>query len=284
MRKALNGRTKKKLRFNFPSQYLANYRAIIISLALIALPFKSYSQNINNNILRVGLDEFPPWNMTTGQAMAGINVEIIKVLAANMGLTLKFEVCPWKRCLKLMQAGKIDLLPGVLKKGDRESYLHFIAPAYKTQSNKVFYTLSPVSQLKPRITINSFGDLYDYSIGVVVGVKYFEAFDKSYHLKKVEVTENKQLIAMLRRKRIDAFIGTESQIDYQLLKDDNYQGVSKAKYQYKKPTAVYLALSKKSPHFKNSQAFDQQMLNMVQQGEVDKIIKAFYLKLTHQGL
>jgi polar amino acid transport system substrate-binding protein len=253
----------------------------------MVLPLKSYSQSINNsNVLKVGLDEFPPWNMTTGQAMSGINVEIIEMLAQNMGLALEFSICPWKRCLKLMSAGKIDLLPGVLKKGDREDYMHFIAPAYKTQSNKVFYTLSSTSAIsdKPAVTINSFGDLYSYSIGVVAGVKYFEAFDKSYQLDKVEVTGNKQLIAMLKRKRIDAFIGTESQIDYQLLKNGGYQGISKANYQYKKPTAVYLTLSKKSPHYKNAHLFDLQMSKMIEEGKADQIIQGFFKKLAPHGL
>ncbi len=285
MIKALNGNTRKKCQLGIPALCSISLTNTFFAVLMLVISLNSYANNsTNKTVLTVGLDEFPPWNITSGQVMSGINVEIIKSLAAKMGLALKFKVCPWKRCLKLMSAGKIDLLPGVLNKGDRGDYLHFIAPAYKTQSNKVFYTLDINSELKPKVAINSFGDLYDYSIGVVVGVKYFEAFDKSYHLKKIEVSENNQLIAMLRKKRIDAFIGTESQVDYQLLKDDNYQGISKAKYRYKKPTAVYLTLSKKSPHFQDAQAFDQQMFKMIQQGEVDKIIKTFYLKLTHQGL
>ena len=55
------------------------------------------------------------------------------------------------------------------------------------------------------ITIDTYKDLKDLSVGVLRGGSYFERFDQDKKLIKIEMTTHEQLVNMLRKKRIDTF-------------------------------------------------------------------------------
>lgn len=206
--------------------------------------------------------------------MRGINVEVIERLAKRLDLKIRYTVCPWKRCLKLMEVGKLDLIPGVLKRPEREAYMDFLAPPYKSESNKAFY-LNAVTD----VSIQSYEELAPYTIGVLNGAKYFARFDSDEAIKKLIVSDNSQFIPMLSKKRLDAFVGTETQIDYYLYKNNLREHVSKAAYKFQQPTAVHLTLSKKSPHSGERARFEQALAQMVESGEVKRLIEEFFIGL-----
>ena len=89
------------------------------------LPKASYAQE-----LIVAIDDFPPWNITTSEPISGINVDILTELSQRLDLQLSFIKCPWKRCLKMMRSGQVDIIPGLLKRAEREEYMEYINPPY----------------------------------------------------------------------------------------------------------------------------------------------------------
>ena len=88
--------------------------------------------------IKVAVEHFPPWSFTK-PTVGGINIEIINKLCKKLNLKIEYIKCPWNRCLHLMENGEADMLSGVLKRPEREKYLHFITPPYKTKSTKAFY-------------------------------------------------------------------------------------------------------------------------------------------------
>ncbi|MGB1238033.1 MAG: substrate-binding periplasmic protein [Pseudomonadales bacterium] len=244
----------------------------LLGVGLLGAVLSVVTPQVSAQTLRVALDEYPPWNITTGKRAEGINVEVMRRLSQRLKVDLEFVVCPWKRCLKMMEVGAVDMLPGVLKRPEREAYMHFLAPAYKTHSNKAFYLRSD----NP-FRLKRYQDLAGQRIGVLNGARYFNAFDDDRQLHKVALYDTEQQVDKLLKEQIDVFIGTETQVDYFLSRHTVRSAVIKAQYKYQKPTAVYITLAKRSAFTAQLPMLEKVLGQMVASGEVRRIIDNFHL-------
>lgn len=87
----------------------------------------------------------------------GLDLRIYKAIAQKLNTQLDARAQPFTRRLFYMKTGQIDLLIGLLKSAEREQYIHYIEPPYKTKSRKVFFVLKGQTSL-----ISSYEDLYDW--------------------------------------------------------------------------------------------------------------------------
>ncbi len=214
---------------------------IFLSVLLLGL---SVSVNLlHAEDLQVCVDSYPPFKIvdSSGKVTGGIDVELIDKLTTAMGINAVYTYSPWARCLRNLKHGHSDLVSGITKKLEREEFLHYIEPPYKTKSVKVFYINKGDED-----RFRTYEDFHGAVVGVLRGARYFGKFDNDSDIIKYELSDELSGFRMLQLRRLDAFIITEEVGDY-IIEKNGYRDVfSKSKYTYNQKVEVYFALSKKS--------------------------------------
>jgi polar amino acid transport system substrate-binding protein len=222
--------------------------------------------------LRVAFNTLPPWKILDDNGHpSGIDIEFLYLLAERMHLTVKFIHLPFKRGLKMLEHGDVDLMVGVLRRPERETFAHFLTPAYKNKTHKAFYVLTGRENI-----LKEYNDMHHLKIGTQLGGKYFPRFDADKEIEKVVVKTTELNIKMLLAKRIDAFITTEAAGDYRLAQSGMTNTISKARYIYHKQQDVFMILSKRSPHTRRLAEFNSVMRDLVESGEFENISNNFF--------
>ncbi|MFH1914388.1 MAG: transporter substrate-binding domain-containing protein [Pseudomonadota bacterium] len=224
-----------------------------------------------NTVLRVSFNDLPPWKVLgpSGEP-AGIDIEFVDMLAARMGLTVEYAHYPFKRGLKMMESGEIDLMIGVLRRPEREEYLHFIEPPYKNETCKAFFVLKGREH-----TISSHADLRGLRVGTILGVGYYPEFDDDSLIAKYPVNSPDLNIKMLLAGRIDAFVSTEAAGDYRVAAGGLGGTVVKALHVYRERQDVHMVLSRQSPHAVRLEEFNRAMAELVAEGALGRAKEQF---------
>lgn len=202
----------------------------------------------------------------------GPDVIILKVIADRLNARLEIKHAPFKRRLQLMKDGEIDLIPGLLKRPERETYIHYLLPPYKDRSDTVFFTLKEKTAL-----IKKYEDLYPLKIGTNPGTKYFPQFDDDAKLHKEVVSSSVANFKKLLMMRIDTIVSPESagiDLVHQMGIGDR---VAMADYRFARTKHVYIGVSKKSPLMEKIDAVEAIVRSLVESGEIKKIIVDYYL-------
>lgn len=202
----------------------------------------------------------------------GIDVDLIKRVAQNMGVTPVFKKCPWKRCLALLRAGHVDVMPYLLKREDRSNFIEFLDPAYEHHASKCFFVNDK------SLSVFSYDDLYNLqSIGIVDNAKYFPVFDLDEGLQKVVAPEEENLLDMLIHKRIDSFIAACTPMNYKIVSLGLKHKVFSSPYKYKKQNPVHIGISKKSSYMNKLELLSESLQQVLNAGGFEQI-KADYFQ------
>ena len=222
------------------------------------------------------VSDFPPWTIWSDDLVGsggvkGIDVDIVNALAEKLGLTVEVVRCPWIRCLTLLENGEADITGSLLRRSEREEYLHYFMPPYLAPSYCVFYV-----RKGERDSIRDYEDLYGgMRVGVSRGARYFPRFDQDSRINREVVTSNDQLLPMLALNRIHTFVVEEDVGDY-LIANNGYSGkFEKASYRYSFSRYGYFALSKKSLYIERADEFRVILKEMIDAGLVDELRKKY---------
>lgn len=117
------------------------YRLLFfVSLVYLLFPPTLIANKQNEEIvLTVGSEpDYPPFCIVNSSGEAdGFSVELLKAVADEMGLKLKFRIGLWKDIKEELRRGDIDILPLVGKSTSREEYFDFSYP-YHSLRGTVF--------------------------------------------------------------------------------------------------------------------------------------------------
>ena len=211
----------------------------------------------------------PPYVDFVEDQYVGRNIEIVKLLSKSLDLTPVFIRCPFARCLTMVKQGQADMILGLKKSAKREKDLMFLNPPLRVQHYPLrFFTL-----VSKKIAINQFSDLENITIGVLRGASYFDLFDKSEAITKVELTSRDQLVNMLLRGRIDTFLEREESILPLISLEEYREKFSLANYQYDQAVNSYIAISKHSDIKVHATALSAQLKKVVADGTSNTIKK-----------
>jgi ABC-type amino acid transport substrate-binding protein len=221
----------------------------------------------NKDELKVATFIDPPFADLVDNKLVGEHIEIVRLLATSVGLQPVFIRCPFARCLTMVKRGQADMIIGLRKHPEREKELIFLNPPYMIQHYPLrFFVLS-----SNEILINSFDDLKKLTIGTLRGGSYFELFDKSKSITKVELKSREQLVHMLLKGRIDTFIEREESILPFLPIEEYQKKFTLANYQYDKAVNAYIAISKKSDIKFYKKRLSEQLQKLVTDGTIKNI-------------
>jgi polar amino acid transport system substrate-binding protein len=195
-------------------------------------------------------DWFPYTYEENGRAQ-GFEIDTLKAVLGEMNLRGEFVSYPWKRCLASLKNGEADALVSLLKTPEREDYTYY-PDEYISISKTVFVTTA-----KKDVPFDgSLESLKNYTIGVISGFSYGEAFDNAKYLKKDESVDTKTLLTKLLNGRTD--IAAENQAV--LLASALKMGV-KDRIQFLRPpihtNKLYVGFSKAKGYRNLSDAFSR---------------------------
>ena len=248
-------------------------RHVVLFVLVAAVSWYTGTAGADPERLRVGFSQWPPWKITSGNTIDGIDARILNALARHAGIEIEYFKCPWPRCIDMFKKGELDLLTSFGKNTEREIFTHYLLPPYVT--DPITFWVKKTSGRR----IDSYEDLNGLRIGTTKGSMYFSRFDKDDHLNKVAVGWERQLFMMLDNNRIDAFIGYETSIKYNLVLEKDTNRFHRVAF-YHPGSSSHIALSKKSKHAglhpKLSKALDQ----LVTAGETHTIIREFLSETT----
>lgn len=217
--------------------------------------------------------ELPPWKtIDNNQHFGGAYTEILRELAKRTDSELEIVQCPIKRCLKMIQDGKADVIIGIQASPEREAYIHFLRTPYrKFSSDKVFYVPKGKTTL-----VRSYNDLKTLRIGVKNGTQYFDRFDQDTQLTKDGAKDAEASFKKLLRGRVDTVAMAEDQGEAIVYSMQLQSQLDKAEYREADRTPRAVGFSKKSTHMARLPRFETAMAAMVRDGTVRALFKRHY--------
>lgn len=222
--------------------------------------------------LIVATDEWPPFRIgSEDKTFTGFDIDLLDALSKKTGMTFIVKRYPWARALSHMEIGQVDMMVGLAKTPEREQFIDYLLPSYY-QCKPAFYTQKNI--LKP---IERYADLQLYRIGYVLDSAYFEPFDSDASLQKHGVPTEIQLLKMAKKGHLAAFIGTDCQVEYEIMKRGLWAMINKAPYQPEQSIALFIGISKRSSHRQLAAQIEQALHELLLSDEFEQI-KARYFQ------
>lgn len=224
-----------------------------------------------NTSLTLVVDESPPYSFLDADGnIEGLSVELVQMLASELSVPLETILCPWARCVQLVEQGTADVIVGLSKTPQREKKMHFITPAFFTGRQEFgFYTLSK------DISINQYSDIKPLIIGVLRGSMHYPKFDKDQSLQKIQTTDIKSLINMLLAGHIDTFIHLKTTLPPYLQQYDQKNQIHQASFGHTVVLKGYVVLSKQSAWFKHKGKFTQEMEKLLENNQINSLFEKY---------
>lgn len=223
-------------------------------------------------MVHLGDSPWPPYTLgEVGQpATGGIAVELARKVYGALGIETRIELFPWKRVLKMAEFGKIDGPTLLMKTPERENYLAYTDAVLEARELLYYRT--------DRLGVfdwESFSDLKKYTIGLVAGYTYGDAFMKAIdeHGLKIERAVSSDVnFQKLYAGRIDLFLEDEVVAGAFFRTHDSW----KEAFDFAaNPVTVYdyyMAVSKKSPAIALLPELNQVIKKMKSDGSIKRLL------------
>ena len=247
------------------------FKLLMIIFMLLATPQRvAYAQK---QLMSVAIDHSPPYSYIDEKGRPrGLIVDVMDSLSAKLPYAFEYVECPWARCLKLVEQGEIDLLPGIKKTPTREAVFVFIEPAFFNQANHFrFYSL------KTSKPITQFDDLTSLTIGALRGASHTPEFDDNSSINKTLFVDVSSMFNALEKQRIDAFIYHDDTINPLLNEFDTRNAITASPLNLPGKRQGYIVISKDSKHIMRIPEITEQLSNMVENGDLERIFKQYGL-------
>ena len=201
------------------------------------------------------------------------NIDVLEAVAARLGVKLKLIRAPFKRALLMMRDGDLDIMAGLLKKPERETYICYIQPPYKTRSDTVFFVPLGKANL-----IMDYEDLFPLRIGTTLGAKYFPRFDQDSSLTKETVPGGENSLRMLLAGRIQAVASSEGDGIELADKMGILDKIEMARFRFCGKKNVYIGLSKASRIRERIPGIADTITSMTESGELLRVFESYYTR------
>lgn len=235
---------------------------LLIGLVL-AFPLVSAAEDSLN--VTVGINHAPPYRVVTDEAVTGLYVDIFNEIADRIDWNVRYVEAPFRRILRMMQNGDIDVMLGPLKTDEREEIMAFVAPVFPPESKLFFYH-------RDENRITEYNDLYGKKIGVLSGSSYFERFDNDEALIKEPIARYENLMRMLELDRLDIVVAPELVGLHTVSEFDI--GASVSPYQVPGDHS-YIAISRTSPLLSRQGQVRKVFEQIRKDGTYDRLVRGY---------
>lgn len=160
------------------------------------------TETVEGLTVTVGANHAPPYRIILGGERTGLYVDIFEEIADRLGWKVLYREAPFRRVLRMVQQGEVDVMLGPLETQERAELMEFVAPAFPPERRLFFY-------LSKYHRIERYDDLYGRAIGVLEGASYFPRFDNDEKLLKEPAPRYENLMLMMQKGRVDVVIAPE---------------------------------------------------------------------------
>jgi polar amino acid transport system substrate-binding protein len=202
----------------------------------------------------------------------GLNADFVREALARINCQPKFLEMPWARALLELSAGRLDILPGALRRPDRESFAYFSRPVNRSP-NVLFMTQAASTTF----SINKLPDILGtrFRLGAQIGVVYgpdFETLNKDpgFTPQLSQLTSRRSGWKMMEAGRIDGMIADEASGLAELQELGLSNLIRKTRVIVASEPAM-IALSKQSNTKEFAEAFDHALGAMMVDGKYKQI-------------
>jgi polar amino acid transport system substrate-binding protein len=167
--------------------------------------------------INVGFNSWAPysWLDSAGKPV-GLDVDMLTIVADNLGCKLNFIDMPVKRAHRMLQEGTLDIMMGASYRPEREAYADFSVP-YRDEEIKLFVK----SDLAPQIKIDKWQDIFSQKLVLLAPIfgwygADFLASEQALIKQKLLIFSRNatQSIRMLGYGRGDVVIGDSIAVPY----------------------------------------------------------------------
>ena len=178
----------------------------LLKAASVLFLFVSTIPSTSADPLKISVDEaYPPYMFNKGSVALGLYPEIVAATFARVGRDILIDVLPWKRALKLGEAG-MGGVAGIYKNQERLLTYDYSNPLY--EEKLVLYV-----KKGHVFAFSGIADLKDKKVGLNFGWSYGDAVDSARKQQLFSVDDSvKNNLANFRKligERIDCFIVDE---------------------------------------------------------------------------
>lgn len=195
--------------------------------------------------------------------------DVIEQLISKTGHSITWREVPWARLLEEAKNGTVDILPRHSMDKEREAFLHAMLLGHR-ERHVYFYA----NRHTNKVSVKSFDDLKNYTIGALRSSFYFDEFNHSKEINKWEVTEPEQLMRMLEAGRLDLVITSDV---HRLDLFENHPGFSRVDFVKSIFHGRYISIPKNSVKAKYFKQLEGILLKMRKDGTIDKIFSEHQL-------
>jgi polar amino acid transport system substrate-binding protein len=222
--------------------------------------------------LTVVTEPWPPFRIDapwTERGLAGIDMDVLDALAEETGLKFLVRRHPWSRALELIRTGDADLIMGVAYSAERNEYIRYIPTSYVSVKPAIYVKKGEEARIR------SYESLRGLSIGHSPKTVYFEPFDSDKGLRKLSIPMEEQILQMLHLGRIDAAIGTEPNIQWDIFRLGLRDLLVPAEYQPPIRTKLFIGASRKSSADGAAETIDAALQRLLAAGKIDAILERY---------
>ncbi len=116
---------------------------VLTAALLMVLVFPAWAQQGTETVepltITVGANHAPPYRILQGGERTGLYVEIFEEIAERLGWEVHYREAPFRRVLRMVQQGEVDVMLGPLETEERSELIEFVAPAFPPERRLFFY-------------------------------------------------------------------------------------------------------------------------------------------------
>lgn len=252
-------------------------RHIILVISLLIISFQSFGHEfiigINERDIYRYKDESGAW--------IGKDIELTKAVFKRTPYSFKFVSLPWKRVLKGLEAGTIDMTLAAIDSAERHEYALFSKQIFRFSHYMLFVHKSKLDLFQ---SIEKLADLANTNIlvGALRGAIYSESYNELMNQKEFRerlafIDKDQKLPTFVLKGRVDAYIDSEIEGKHYLLKNSQYSAniVPFFRITTDKEAESQIMFSKKTMTQIQVNVFDQALKELHESGEYKQISKMF---------
>lgn len=205
--------------YNLLKNWKISMKSNYLFIALIYfLSMKGFSFEVKVGIAEL---DYPPYYYMNKNKMIGLSYEIANEVAKIADIKLNYMRFPWKRVLRNLEIGQIDMLIHSFKTDERAQYSIYTDTPHVNESSYIFvHKDSNIQRYKQDLS-----NFNDRPVGHVRGYYHGKAFESNSKIKKMDVVNENQLVKMIIGKRFDAGIGNKAAIILAAKDGDSHENI-----------------------------------------------------------
>lgn len=254
-------------------------------ICLVVLLSQNHDAQSSEEVFYVGVHERTFYREKIGpQRWAGVDIALIKAIFDQTGFKYEFIEYPWKRSLKNLENGTIDLVLSAAKFPQREQYAWFTEEVFRPGHNVLFIAKNKSDKFASFDSLSKMLDS-ELKIGAVRGVSYSDEFEQlrgnpKFDANLVILEKSKRLPRMILNGRIDGYLESEFGGQFFINQDITLQEqiIMHSYVTTEQEAQTFLMFSKTSVTAKQVTEFDKAILEIKRNGTYDNVLMMYGLK------